>query len=58
MVLEAAPAALTTICVFEDRASLEQADRLFEASLQGYLAGLYSGEPEITTGEIVYQRGM
>lgn len=49
---------LAIVSIFEDRASLEQADRLFTASVDERLATGCPEQLQVTRGEIVYQRGL
>jgi heme-degrading monooxygenase HmoA len=57
-VLEAEPGALATISIFEDLAGLEEANRLTEAALSERRGRLLSQGVPVTSGEIVFQRGL
>ncbi len=58
VVLEVGPRTLATVSIFEDEASLEAAQRAVEAALAECLSGLLPDRPEVTTGEVVYQKGL
>lgn len=58
VVLEVGPGALATVSIFEDEASLKAAQRIVEVSLAECRPRLLPDRPEVTTGEVVYQKGL
>ncbi len=58
VVLEVGPATLATVSIFEDGESLKAAEKEVAAALAEGLSRLLPNQPEVTTGEIVYQKGL
>ena len=58
VVLEEETGVLATVSIFEDQPSLRDADGQVRASLPYTLAALLPDNPQVITGEIVFQRGM
>lgn len=58
VVLEAGPGILTTVSIFEDQSGIKEARGLFEASFAERHGHLLSGAPQVSSGEIVFQRGL
>lgn len=58
LVLEAESDVIASISIFEDRESLAEADRLAVALLAEYLATVLPEYGQVTTGEVVFQRGL
>lgn len=57
-VLEAEPNVLSIVCLFEDQASLEAAEREAGAALRLVMAGPLTEEPQVTVGEVIFQKGL
>ena len=58
VVLKAEAGVFATVSIFEDRTSLGQADQVAEASLLEQWGRLISEDPQVISGEIVFQRGL
>jgi hypothetical protein len=58
VILEAGPGILATVTMFEDPISLGEADGVLGSAQGEDLAALLSTLPQITTGEIIFQRGL
>ena len=58
VILEAGPGVLATVTIFEDPISLGEADCVFGSALGEGPAALLSAQPQVTTGEIIFQRGL
>lgn len=58
IILEAEVGILTMVSVFEDRTSLDEADRAVERSLHECGGRLTPASAVVARGEIVFQRGM
>jgi hypothetical protein len=57
VIVRAQGGGLSTVTLFEEQAGLLAADGLTGTSLAEHLPGLI-GPAEVTTGEVVFQRGM
>lgn len=49
---------LAMVSIFENQVGLKQADRLSAAPLEKRLAAEWQEQAQVTTGEIVFQRGL
>jgi heme-degrading monooxygenase HmoA len=56
--VEAGSGVLAIVSLFEDRASLEEAERVAEALIAERMAALLPGPALVTAGEIIFQRGL
>jgi hypothetical protein len=56
--LDAGQGILATVSIFEDQDGLEDADRLAAVTLAERLGVLHPAHVQVTTGEIVFQRGL
>jgi hypothetical protein len=57
-VLDAEDGGCAAVSLFESRADLDEADRLIAQWTAEHLAGLLPDAPEITSGEVLAQRGV
>jgi quinol monooxygenase YgiN len=56
--MEAGPGVLVSVSVFETQAALDAAEQLVESWIAGQPAVLSSRPPQISSGEVIVQRGM
>ena len=58
LLLETQDGGHASVCIFEDRASLEDADRLVAGWLVAHIAVPGPDPPQLTAGEVIAQRGL
>lgn len=58
VMIEAETGVLATFGIFEDQDSLHEAEHVISASLSHHLSELLAGPAQVTTGEIIFQRGL
>ena len=58
LLLQAPDGGHASVCIFEDRASLEDADRLVAGWLVAHIAVPGPDPPQLTAGEVIAQRGL
>ena len=58
LLLQTSDGGHASVCIFEDRASLEDADRLVAGWLAAYVAVPGPDPPQLTAGEVIAQKGL
>jgi hypothetical protein len=58
LLLETPDGGHAAVCIFEDRASLEDADGLVAGSLAAHLAAPGPGPSQLAAGEVIAQKGL
>ena len=58
LLLETHDGGHASVCIFEDRASLEDADRLVGDWLAAHVAAPGPDAPQLTAGEVIAQKGL
>jgi len=58
VMIEAETGVVITLGIFEDQGSLNEADLMIGASLPKDLSELIAERAQVTTGEIIFQRGL